>query len=237
MAKATKATKAAEALTGAAADDRGESLVARIANEIGQAIASGELKPGADLNSVDLATRFGSSRTPVREALMLLEKEGLVEISPRRRPRVAAITFREIEELYEIRAHLNALVMTLFVRHAPDPALAAARQALGRLRDHAKAGDAEAFFLERAKLHDLWVDDCGNRTLKRTLDTWRKRLSLRRLGVDRPEHMQRSLLDHERLIMAIEERDEALAAALLRAMTMVGLEAIRSSGWAGESVL
>ena len=46
--------------------------------------------PGADLNSVELATRFGTSRTPVREALMLLEKEGLVEIPPRRRPRVCA---------------------------------------------------------------------------------------------------------------------------------------------------
>src|SRR4051812_28729118 len=62
--------------------ERSDSLVGRIANEIARAISDGSLEPGADLTSVELATRFGTSRTPVREALMLLEKEGLVEIPP-----------------------------------------------------------------------------------------------------------------------------------------------------------
>lgn len=70
-------------------DEPRDSLVGKIAADIARAIADGDLLPGADLNSVELAARFGTSRTPVREALMLLEKEGLVEIPPRRRPRVA----------------------------------------------------------------------------------------------------------------------------------------------------
>src|SRR3546814_1769546 len=68
--------------------ERSDSLVGRIAADVARAITEGRLTPGADLNSVELAARFGTSRTPVREALMLLEKEGLVEIPPRRRPRV-----------------------------------------------------------------------------------------------------------------------------------------------------
>ena len=61
-------------------EDRKDSLVGKIAADVARAISNGTLAPGDELNSVDLAARFGTSRTPVREALMLLEKEGLVEI-------------------------------------------------------------------------------------------------------------------------------------------------------------
>ncbi len=80
-------------------DDRREPKVAEIAEWIAIGIVEGDLAPGQDLNSVDLAKRFGTSRTPVREALMLLEQEGLVSIQARRRrgsrssrPRTSAIS-------------------------------------------------------------------------------------------------------------------------------------------------
>lgn len=214
-------------------DDRGDSLVGKIATEIAQSIVSGALAPGADLNSVDLAARFGTSRTPVREALMLLEKEGLVEIPPRRRPRVARISLREIEESYVIRSALNALMIELFIANAVEADLREARVVFDRMGAAARQGDIEAFFAERARLHDIWMERCGNATLHRTLVAWRSRMSVRRLGVGRPEHIPRSLLDHERLLIACEERDTPLAAALLRSMTLQGLEAIRHSGLPG----
>src|SRR5688572_19053087 len=63
------------------------SIVDDIVLAIGTDIIEGRLKPGDDLNSVELARTFGSSRTPVREALLTLEREGFVELSARRRPR------------------------------------------------------------------------------------------------------------------------------------------------------
>jgi DNA-binding GntR family transcriptional regulator len=214
-------------------DDRGDSLVGRIATEIARSIVDGSLPPGADLNSVDLAARFGTSRTPVREALMLLEKEGLVEIPPRRRPRVARISLREIEEIYEIRAALNALMIERFVVNAGPGDLRDARAIFERMRAAAEGGEVETFFAERVRLHDVWMERCANETLHRTLVAWLARMSVRRLGVSRAEHMPRSLLDHERLLIACEERDAPLAAALLRSMTLHGLEAIRRSGLPG----
>ncbi len=214
-------------------EDRADSLVGKIASEIAQSIVDGTLAPGADLNSVELASRFGTSRTPVREALMLLEKEGLVEVPPRRRPRVAHITLREVEEIYEIRALLNGLMMELFTKNAGPEGLAAAKRVYDSMHAAAMAGDADSFFSERARLHDVWADWCGNATLKRTLASWRTRLSLRRLGADRPQHIHRSMLDHERLMLAVEEHDAVLATNLIRSMTLSGLEVIRQSGWAG----
>ena len=214
--------------------DREGSLVGNIANEIASGIVNGDLKPGDDLNSVELATRFGTSRTPVREALMLLEKEGLVEIPPRRRPRVAHVTFQEIEELYQIRALLNGMMIELFVTHADEAGLAEAHTVLERMQAAAAAEETDLFIEERVQLHAVWADRCGNQTLKKTLAAWRARISLRRLGIRRPEQIERSLLDHRRLVMACDDRDSNLARELIRSMTLSGLDAIRETRWSDQ---
>ena len=229
----TEPTLGVEEPTAVEFQEREGSLVGKIANDIANGIMSGELAPGDDLNSVELATRFGTSRTPVREALMLLEKEGLVEIPPRRRPRVALVTLQEIEELYQIRALLNGMMMELFVANADGAAIAEAREVLEAMRTAAEAGDTESFFAERVRLHAVWADGCGNQTLKKTLAAWRSRLSLKRLGIARPEQIERSLMDHHRLVIACEERDADLARQLIKSMTLEGLKAIRETSWSG----
>src|SRR3954470_12017299 len=145
--------------------DRSDSLVGRIASEVAREITEGRLAPGADLNSVELATRFGTSRTPVREALMLLEKEGLVEIPPRRRPRVAGISLDEVEELYQIRAVLNSLMMQLFVRNASDAQLEEMSALYEEVKRTAAAHAIDAFQEARRALHNFWLEHCGNGSL------------------------------------------------------------------------
>ena len=94
----------------AAKDDDGASLVTEIACVVGAEILEGMRSPGSDLNSVELARRFRTSRTPTREAVVILEKEGLVEILPRRRPRVADLSIDEIREIYRVRAAMLGLI-------------------------------------------------------------------------------------------------------------------------------
>jgi DNA-binding GntR family transcriptional regulator len=207
--------------------DRSDSLVGRIASEVARAISAGELKPGDDVNSVELAARFGTSRTPVREALMLLEKEGLVEVPPRRRPRVASISLREIEELYAIRAALNSLMISLFVQRADEAMLDEMVQRLDAMKTHARAGRLSEFYEARRALHAFWNASCGNESLRALLGTWKMRMSVGRLVGHRHEDVERSLLDHERLVVACLERDEGLAVALMKSMTMFGLGTIR----------
>src|SRR5699024_1490648 len=91
-------------------DDRGESLVAQIAGDVGLRIIEGELLPGDEVNSVDLAKQFGTSRTPVREALLMLEKHRMVEVPARRRPRVSGFLDVPIRELYHARALLTGFM-------------------------------------------------------------------------------------------------------------------------------
>ena len=85
------------------------------------------------MNSAELARRFSTSRTPVREALLLLERESLVIVPPRRRPYVSPVDMAQVREVYEIRASLYALVSELLVARASDD---------GDLRSAAVAGSA-----------------------------------------------------------------------------------------------
>ena len=206
--------------------DRMDSLVGRIASEIAREITEGRLAPAADLNSVELASRFGTSRTPVREALMLLEKEGLVEIPPRRRPRVSRISLEEVEELYQIRTVLNAMMMQLFVRNSTDEQL----QEMVALHEEVKRATGvspEEFQQARRQLHNFWLDHCGNASLRNLLSTWKMRMSVSRLVHFRDEDIERSIKDHDRIVLACLDRDESLAMALMQSMTLAGLEAIK----------
>ncbi len=80
-----------------------------------EAILEGEIAPGATMSQVALADELGISRTPLREALRMLQSEGLVDAEPNRRVRVAPVSARDLEELYVMRVTLEAEAIRLAV--------------------------------------------------------------------------------------------------------------------------
>ena len=89
-------------------------------DQLFQAIEAGELKPADRLLETELATRFGVSRTPVREAIRRLEAEGIVTHMPRVGAVVRTLGQQEIVELYEMRIVLEATAATMAAKHAAD---------------------------------------------------------------------------------------------------------------------
>lgn len=192
------------------------SLVSDIACRIGAEIVEGIRRPGDDLNSVDLARLYATSRTPVREALMLLEKEGLVEIPPRRRPSVLTYDIRQVREIYQARGALLALVAAEIAAHATSAELDDLRELLSTM-ERAQA-DVSSYVWANVEFYDRSTQVAGNRFVKRIVDSLLLRtLPLRRFSLSQPGRLQKSLDDHIRLFRAFEERDGSLAAALIRA--------------------
>lgn len=211
-----------------------DSLVGSIAEWIGCAIIEGRLQPGDDLNSVDLSRQFQTSRTPVREALLLLEKEGMVTIPPRRRPSVARISLPEVREIYQVRANLLMLTAELIAKDASDVSITVLRGFLPQLRETAAAQDVDAYFWANIAFREAEADICGNRQVKRILDSLGLRtLQLRHLSLAQPGRLEQALNDRERQVRAYEERDTILAVALARSIVFNALEAIERSGWTG----
>lgn len=217
---------------------RGEAnngLVDEIALAVLTDVVEGRLNPGDDLNSVELARTFRTSRTPVREALRILEREGLVQISAHRRPRVARLSLREVRELYELRATLYGVVSRAVVAVADDTDLGRLREIQTRLEQAVADDDVDAYFWLNVEFRNTEVDITGQETLRRVLDGLGLRtLQLRHLSLSLPGRIGQSLADHARLLVAYEDKDADLASALTQSLVRRGLAAIERSGWTGD---
>ncbi|GGN13391.1 GntR family transcriptional regulator [Streptomyces fuscichromogenes] len=207
--------------------DRREPLVAQIAEWVGAGIIEGRLAAGQDLNSVDLSRRFDTSRTPVREALMVLEQEGLVEMKARRRPRVAAPSRQDIRDIYQVRRQLLSMLAALLVERATDEEIGELRGRVEKMRGLADEGDVDAYFWSHVQLQERMTEIVGNATLKQILDSLALRtLMLRHLSLTRPGRLAYSVDDQERLMQACEERDGELASALIAGATVRALRSV-----------
>ncbi|HEY4349784.1 MAG TPA: GntR family transcriptional regulator [Paraburkholderia sp.] len=201
--------------------------VAEIVEWVARGIIEGRLRPGDDLNSVDLARRFSVSRTPVREALFVLSREGLVDWSPRRRPRVSTLNIKDVREIYQLRAVLYAQVSYAIVEQANDDDIAALWRAHKRLADVAAREDVDGYFWANVQFRDEELRVSRNNIFKEVLDTLKMRTNrLRHLSTSLPGRLRRSCADHQRLCEAYEERDGTLAAALNRSIVLGALHAI-----------
>jgi DNA-binding GntR family transcriptional regulator len=231
MTAAESLSKAQATIRGviAARDDR-NSLVTQIASEVGAEIIEELVQPGHDLNSVELARRYKTSRTPIREALMLLEKEGLVDIPPRRRPRVIVMEIVTIREIYRTRAAILELVARDVTQNASDSEL---QQLVDVVEEMARANsnnDDRAYIWANIAFHDLNLAVSKNMTAKRIVESLLLRtLRLRRASLSRTGRMAASLDDHQRLVAAYKDRDANLAAALVRSNHYSALRNIEMS--------
>lgn len=193
--------------------------VAKIFESLRTRIVSGEIAPGTVINSVEIATHFGTSRTPVREALLLLSQYGLVTLAARRRPRVSEVSAKAIRDLYALRTALHAYLSQAIVQAAPEAALHALRaqavaliEAFDTRSTEAHLVEVEAYLAEEVRLGD-------NEVVAGVLDSLQWRIAwFRRLGALSREQLKVLSADRLRAADAYLDRDARLAEALNRSM-------------------
>lgn len=112
-----------------------------VADRIRNQIIAGELKPGSRLVETELATRFGTSRGPIREALRELEREGIIITTQRRGTIVGSMTKQDLEEVYSVREALELLALREASRKADDATLQAIKIHLDRIDRAIESGD------------------------------------------------------------------------------------------------
>lgn len=104
-------------------EDHGTASSARVAHYLRTAILSGEIAPGGRIRQEDVAARFGTSRLPVREALRILEADGLVEHEPNKGARVPHLQQHEVDVIYQMRERLEPLALTESIPRLGEEAL------------------------------------------------------------------------------------------------------------------
>jgi DNA-binding GntR family transcriptional regulator len=141
----------------------------QIATKVGDRVISGQLQPGERIGEQELADEFKVSRGPVREAIRILEREGLVRVLARRGAVVTQLSARELHDLFEIRAGLFEIVVRKIAAQRPKELLAVMREGvrrLGALADLADGGNAYAEMTYR--LIVISARFSGNDRLQRT---------------------------------------------------------------------
>jgi DNA-binding GntR family transcriptional regulator len=197
-------------------------------------ILSCELAPGSDLREQQLAARFSVSKSPVREALLRLQREQLVEVASRQGYRVAPISISDAADMYSFRAILESSCVMEAARHASNETLAA----LDIHRKIPKRIETEEFVRRNREFHCALFEASGNKrlaTVARELIEQMDRMTLISIHTIRNQNTSKLVEEHCRIIDALQDRNGRLAAKLIRAH--VGAAAKRMLKGLGRSAV
>lgn len=183
-----------------------------------EAILQQILGPGTRLAEEDLAGGFGISRTPVREAILRLEAEGLAERSSGRTAFVTEISPREIVEIYEVRGAIDGLSAELAATRIEPPALSGLEWTNQQMRDAGEQGDFVTMARLNLEFHEQLATASGNAFLLQMLVAVHDRV--RRFPGTTFAHGERwreAVEEHDALLTALRSHDSEASARLARA--------------------
>lgn len=200
----------------------------RIRVALENAIVDGRYQPGDRIDPEQLASDYGCSRTPVREALQALEASGLLVVQPKRGTFVTQLDVTQLMERFELMAELEAFCAELSCRRARDEDLAQIASSVAACETAAARGDAEAYYNENTVFHQAIYRAAGNTflqtealRLQAVLQPYRRR-QLQARG-----RMNRSLEEHRLIEAAIRDGDAATAHKVMTDHVLVQGERFR----------
>jgi DNA-binding GntR family transcriptional regulator len=201
-----------------------------LADQLRNAIVSGELVPNQRLVEADLAAEYGASRGNIRVALSELSVEGLVERVQNRGARVRAVSVDEAVEITEVRAALEALCARKAAERITDGEIAELRELAERMKDAVERGDRESYSEANQALHARIIAISAQKTAAANIQRLRGQAVRFQFRLARqPGRPAVSLPQHLAIIDAVCAHDADAAAEAMRAHLESVADVIRSS--------
>jgi len=205
---------------------RAASLVDRAYASIKQRILGNDMPPGFQVLEQELALQHGMSRTPVREALIRLQTEGLVELIRRHGMRVLPVSPDDMREIYDILTALEAQAAYLVTLRRPNEAVLEGLEASVVRMERAMDVDDRLRWAEADEsFHRLLLDECGNSRLAATAHMfWDQSHRARLLTLKLRPKPERSTREHRAVVAAMRSGNEDAARESMRAHRQYGAE-------------
>ena len=184
--------------------------------ELKMQILKGSIIPGTRMMEVELAEEMGVSRTPIREAIRKLEKEGLVTIEPRRGAYASMISTEDMVEILEVRQDLEGLAAYFAADRMTKNQMEELKQVSNRYNEAVKEGNMEAMIKHDTRFHHIIVESCRNKILVQMIEQLQELvLRFRYIYYDNFKRAENMPEEHEAIVAAIAEgdADKARAAA------------------------
>jgi len=202
------------------AEARPLSVPEQVAERISQAILHGDYQPGQRIPEQSIADQYQISRGPVREALRLLESEGVIEILPRRGAHVTSLTVEEVTDIFNIRAALIGLSVRLASENMQPDQLSQMKSWVSRLGKICTEPDATEEYVSISFRVSLFVGRIyGNERLYEMLRSLsRQTVRYTALGLATPARRRRSARNWRAMLRAIQQGDGDAAERASRTM-------------------
>ena len=183
------------------------SLTGRAYRAIKGEILTLRLRPGEPLSLERFSRELGLSKTPVREALLRLEREGFLHILPRMGTFVSHLDIRQIQEMYEVRGLLEGRAARMGAARVPTDVLVKVEEQLRTQRTEGEI-DCKAISDAGQALHRLIVTSCGNHVLRQMIESVQEHFTrFRALSLQIPEKVLSSHREHLEILEALKLRD------------------------------
>lgn len=177
----------------------------------------GEIRPGSAINMDSTSEKLGVSKTPLRDALVQLEMEGFVTILPRRAVTVNLLTLQDVRDYYQILGALESTAVissSACLKQAEIKKMESLNEAMKKAIEK---DNFDAYYEKNLMFHDVYIMLSGNRVLKKTVDTLKKRLyDFPRRGGYIKEWEEASIKEHQKLIKLLSEGKSLDAANFIR---------------------
>jgi DNA-binding GntR family transcriptional regulator len=191
--------------------ERPQLLTDRVCERIREAIVRGELKLGEQVSEAQLAHRMDVSKTPVREALLRLKRDGLVEIHPQRGTFVFTLEPAEVTHLCRYRVMMETSALREAMASRPDALAADMARAVGEMRKAEKLRDLQALAGIDMGFHGLFLTHCENEYLRAGYEVIRSQLVALRYR----SPISNAVSSHQVLVDAVKDGDIERTVAML----------------------
>ena len=192
------------------------TLADQVRQNIKKRIINQELKPGSRLIVSHLAAEMGTSLTPIREALRLLVKDGLVEIIPHKGAQVVMPSQGQFKDLFEVRTVLESLAIKLAIPNLSPADYERLEQILQAGDESIQAEDPKTWLDEDEKLHSYIIQKSENNILAELLDNIRNRINIFRiLTAQLPARAKRAQNEHRSVVAAMKKQKDKDAEELI----------------------
>jgi DNA-binding GntR family transcriptional regulator len=194
-----------------------KSLKAQVYDYLREQLRFGALKPGSLINTEETAAKLGVSRTPLRDALIQLEKEDFVSIIPRRGVIVRPLMVQDIAEYYQIIGALESTAVLMCFEKIDPARITEMRGHIAEMKRALEDDDFDRYYRMNLRFHDTYLGACRNRKLVEIVNTLKSRLyDFPRKKEFVKEWELRSIREHERFVELLAEGRVREAAEYVR---------------------
>jgi DNA-binding GntR family transcriptional regulator len=203
-----------------------KTLREKIVEVLREAIIRQKIRPGERITELEVAERFGISRTPIREAFRQLESEGFLTIMPRKGAVVSSIEEKDIRDFYEIKGVLEGYAARQAVARMTAKDIAHLEQINKEIKLCAARQDVSGMNRAHNAFHDLILEACGNRKIQQVVGNLVRQFQRFRFYVASLVHVEDILREHADIVAAIRSGDGERAELCMKLNAQLGLEVL-----------